>query len=67
MNQIIVMGATKFRVDLRNMLERVHSGRGPVVVTLYGEETAVLLGIREWRRLQDATALEKQKESVANE
>ena len=58
MGNVTKMGATKFRIDLRNVINRVQAGRGPVIVTIYGEEAAVLLDIREWQRLQ------KDKEGV---
>ncbi len=56
------MGATKFRVDLRNVMGHVQAGRGPVIVTIYGEEAVVLLDIREWRRLQGAAEAYRETE-----
>ena len=68
MDRVTRMGATKFRVDLRNVIEHVQAGRGPVLVTIYGEEAAVLLSIREWQQLQNTTAPEERKEeSITHE
>ena len=53
MGSVTKMGATKFRVDLRNVMNHVQAGRGPIIITIYGEEAVVLLDIREWQRLQD--------------
>ena len=60
MKNVTKMGATKFRVDLRNVIDRVQAGRGPVIVTIYGEEAAVLVDIREWRQLQDTTETDRE-------
>ena len=63
MENITRMGATRLRVDLRSVLNHVQAGRGPVVITVYGEEAAVLLDFREWRQLQDTTKTGREAKS----